>query len=293
MRTKFLLFISFLSGLCFAAELSLPTVFSDHMVLQRDQTVPVWGKADPRATVTVEFAGQTKKATANGDGKWRVDFDPMPASAKPRELKVSANQKSGIENQTFSDVLVGEVWLCSGQSNMEMVLTSASDGRKDASKANYPSLRLYKTPKVASTVPIDDIDASWTPCTPETVVSFSGVAFYFGLKIQQDLDVPVGLLLSSWGGTAIDPWIPLCGFEGLNSLRYVRQKAEALANQSSAKYTSPSALYNGMIHAHIPFAIRGVIWYQGESSRKDGMLYLDKTKAQLNGWRKLWGYDFP
>ncbi|MCF7818391.1 MAG: hypothetical protein K9M54_10970 [Kiritimatiellales bacterium] len=321
----------FLALPCFAAEPTLPTVFSDHMVLQRERAVPVWGKADPNATVTVEFAGQTKTAVAKADGTWRIDLDPMPASTAPRTLTVRA----GGQQVAFQDVLVGEVWLCSGQSNMQLSLSACENAAAEIAAANYPEIRLYDTPRVATEDPQEKINAHWTACTPETAKTFSGVAYYFGRKLHQDLNVPIGLLLSAWGGTRIEPWTPPCGFEGIESLADINQRVQktlpssplykktlsdylASASQwtenarkamQTESYISeppafpadlilsgnqqiPTKLYNGMLHAHIPFAIRGAIWYQGESNHREG-LYVDKTKALLNGWHKLWGYDFP
>ena len=317
---------------CLAAELTLPSVFSDHMVLQRGQPVPVWGKADPNAVVTVEFAGQKKTATADASGKWRVDLEPLKASAESRLLTVSA----GAETVKFSDVLVGEVWLCSGQSNMQWAMQNTENADTAIAAANHPGIRLYDTPRVSTEDPQEKINAQWTACTPETIKTFSGVAYYFGHKLHQDLNVPVGLLLSAWGGTRIEPWTPPCGFEGIESLADIHQQvqktlpASPLYKKAMTRYQTdvarwiveaekamqtdryisappafpeeliltgnqqtPTKLYNGMLHAHIPFAIRGAIWYQGESNHREGMLYVDKTQAMLNGWRKLWGYDFP
>ena len=302
MRKLFLLFFTLLSGVCLAAELSLPTVFSDHMVLQRDQAAPVWGKADPQAVVTVEFAGQTKTATADADGKWRTDLAPMPASAESREMTVTSSV--GNQKLTFSDVLVGEVWLCSGQSNMQMPLKGfkipTDHAGQDIAAANLPLIRLYQTPTIAAGAPKDRITASWATCTPETAAGFSATAFYFGRKLQNDLKVPIGLLQSAWGGTKIEPWIPPCGFEGIDSLTDIRQQIKNIPPELGANPKTvqqerqiPTAIYNGMLAANIPFAIRGAIWYQGEANHGEGMLYVDKTRALLNGWHKLWGYDFP
>jgi sialate O-acetylesterase len=294
MLKRLIVLIAVLSGCSFAAELSLPTIFSDHMVLQRERAVPVWGKADPGVTVTVEFAGQKKTATAGTDGKWRIDLKPLEASAEPRALTVSA----GDLRITVQDILVGEVWLCSGQSNMEMPMKGfkipLENGAEAIAAANLPALRLYKTPKVAAGVPKEIIESSWTTCTPETAAEFSATAFYFGRKIQQDLNVPVGLLQSAWGGTRIEPWTPPCGFEGIDSLKEIHQQSQKLTELPKITQKEPSSLYNGMIYAHVPFAIRGAIWYQGEANhRENAMLYVDKTRALLNGWRKLWGYEFP
>ena len=336
-KTGCIILLSLLTAIpCLAAELVLPAVFSDHMVLQREQPVPVWGKADPNAVVTVEFAGQKKTTTADRGGLWMVKLDPLKASSKARELNVSSSLKSKVKNRKFTDVLVGEVWFCSGQSNMQWAMQGTENAAEAMAAANYPNIRLYDTPRVPSESPMEKIDAQWKTCTPEAVKSFSGVAYYFGRKLHQDLDVPVGLLLSAWGGTLIEPWIPPCGYEGIESLSAIHQRVQKtlpsspLYKQAMADYLTdisqwffdaekagqadryiaappefpegliltgnqqtPTKLYNGMLYAHIPFAIRGAIWYQGESNRADGMLYVDKTQALLNGWHKLWGYDFP
>jgi sialate O-acetylesterase len=308
-----------------SAELALPAIFSDHMVLQREQAVPVWGTADVGATLTVQFAGQSKTTTADSAGKWRIDLEPLQASATPRELLVT----SSVEQQTVAlrDILVGEVWLCSGQSNMQWAMHQSSKADTDIANAESATIRLYYTPRVASAYPLDTINASWTTCTPATVRDFSAVAY---------LNVPVGLLHSSWGGTRIEPWTPPCGFEGIDAVAdihamvqktlpdspYYKQAMSGYLKQvklwtaesseafeAGAYVSAPPALpegvmlgdshqtatkiYNGMIHAHVPFAIKGAIWYQGESNRKDGALYIDKTRGQLNGWRSLWGYEFP
>lgn len=289
MIKRLVLFIAILSNCGLAAELSLPSVFSDHMVLQRERAVPVWGKADPGTKVTVSFAGQTKTATADTEGKWRVDIEKLSASAESRTLTVRAGDKQIV----FQDVLVGEVWLCSGQSNMKFVMCKTVDATTAIAAANYPQIRLFNTPQVPVAKPKETIDAKWEVCTPETITNFSGVAYYFGRKLHKDLNVPVGLLESAWGGTRIEPWTPPCGFEGINTLSDIREQAQKLTSLPKVTQGNPSALYNGMIYAHIPFAIRGAIWYQGEANRRDGMLYVDKTQALLNGWRKLWGYDFP
>lgn len=317
-----------------SAELALPSIFSDHMVLQREQAVPVWGTADAGATLTVQFAGQSISTTADSAGKWRIDLKPLQASATPRELLVT----SSMEQQTVAlrDVLVGEVWLCSGQSNMQWAMQKSSKADMDIANAESATIRLYYTPRVASAHPLETINASWTPCTPDTVRDFSAVAYYFGKKLNHDLNVPVGLLHSSWGGTRIEPWTPPCGFEGIDALAdihamlektlpdspdykqamsgYLKQIKQWTAESSEAfeagayvsappalpeglmlgeSHQTATKIYNAMIHAHVPFAIKGAIWYQGEANRRDGVLYIDKTRALLNGWRSLWGYEFP
>lgn len=285
----------------FAAELSLPTVFSDHMVLQREKPVPVWGTADPGATVSVEFAGQKKSTVASESGTWQVKLDPMPASSEPRILKVSSSQKSATENRQFSDVLVGEVWLCSGQSNMQWSMERTENAEEAIPKADHPQIRFYLTPIAFAKEPKDKINGQWEVCSPQTVPPLSGVAYYFGKKLKTELNVPIGLLQSAWGGTRIEPWTPPSGFEGIDSLADIREKIKNIPpeygkdpKKVKQERQYPTLIYNAMLHAHIPYAIRGAIWYQGESNhREPAMLYRDKTEALLKGWRGLWGYNFP
>jgi sialate O-acetylesterase len=294
------LFIAALAVFAFTlnlfAGLTLPTIFTDHMVLQQKQAVPVWGTAEPGSPVTVEFAGQKKTATADSEGKWRVDLDALKASAEPQTLTVSSPDGT----VRIADVLVGEVWLCSGQSNMQWTMKNSENGTNAIAAADNPLIRLYRAPLVFSREPTEKIDAVWTACTPQTLPEFSGVAYYFGKQLQEELGVPVGLLQSAWGGSRIEPWTPPCGFEGFDSLADIREQIKNFPEgfgldktkaQQERQY--PTAMYNAMIHANVPFAIKGAIWYQGESNRHDLMLYVDKTAALLKGWRELWGYDFP
>lgn len=288
---------------CRAEPLTLPTVFSDHMIFQRDIDAPVWGKGTPGAKVTVTFADQTRTTTVGGDGRWRVDLKPLAASAEPRMLKVVSESAGGREQAEFQDVLVGEVWLCSGQSNMAFAMEKTENAASDIPKADHPAIRLYDTDRVSLDKPADRAGGKWAVCTPESVKPFSGVAYYFGRKLHEDLGVPVGLLVSAWGGSLIEPWIPPAGFDGIDSLSEIARQAgnlPALFDASGKRLipnktyrTLPGAAYNGMIAPHVPYAIRGVLWYQGEANRRDGRAYVDKSRALVNGWRKLWGYDFP
>ena len=323
-----------LATFCFtsAQALTLPTVFSDHMVLQRGQKVPVWGTADAGVNVTVTFAGQKHASKAGSDGRWRVNLNPLKASAQGRVLTVTA----GKDTQTFKDVLVGEVWLCSGQSNMEWSMRQSENPKESIAAANYPLIRLYDTPRRHASYPMEKINASWKVCNPQNVTHFSAVAYYFGRKLHQELDVPVGLLLSAWGGTRIEPWTPPVGFEGIAPLKSIHDMVQNTLPSSpvyqrkvkaylkaldqwradadralkegkpmalapvfpkdvilAGSQQTPTKLYNGMVYAHVPFAIKGAIWYQGESNYREGALYTDKTRALVQGWRKLWGYDFP
>ncbi len=301
-RFLFLLVLFFLCAAIGFSDLTLPTVFSDHMVLQCEKPVALWGKADPGGTVCVEFSGQKITAVAGVSGKWQVNLEPMAASFEPRVLTVS----SGRRQLTFFDVLVGEVWLCSGQSNMELKMEGEppkwpiENSAAEIAAADYPMIRFYRTPEVCASQPKERIDGKWERCSPETVREFSATAYYFGRDLLMNLAVPIGLLESAWGGTRIEPWVPPCGFERIDSLSEIRRQLDGIhpnlgtdPSKIREERQTPTVIYNGMLHAHIPYAIRGAIWYQGEANRSDGMLYVDKTRALLNGWRKLWGYDFP
>ncbi len=187
-----------------AAELRLPAIFGDHMVLQADLPVPVWGWSDPGAEITASFAGQTAKATAGKDGRWRASFTAMPASAEGRELRVKSSKDSA--EKVFSDVLVGEVWICSGQSNMQMSVGGCNRADEEISSANDPQIRLFTVPNVTAPVPCDDCVGLWKVCSPETVPGFSAVGYFFGRHLKQKLNVPVGLINTSWGGTVCEAW---------------------------------------------------------------------------------------
>ncbi|MBL9131836.1 MAG: 9-O-acetylesterase, partial [Verrucomicrobiaceae bacterium] len=302
-----------LSHLAFLAVLStahaavkLPSIFTDHMVLQRDKAVPVWGKAAPGEEVTVEFAGQKKTAKADAAGKWMVKLDPMPANAEPQVLKAG--------NVSVQDVLIGEVWLASGQSNMEWEMQMKPDSQADIPNTTHPNLRLIEVPKTTALTPQDDVPAKWARSAPESAASFSAVGYYFGLRLHEELKVPVGIIQSAWGGTRIEPWTSIEGFEAVPELKIlatdVRTKlpgsdayraayeayftaveqwsktARAALDQKQVvppmpappaslpfDHGTPTALYNAMIHPLVPFALRGAIWYQGESNHNEGFVY--------------------
>ncbi len=311
------------------AAVRLPSIFGDDMVLQREMPVPVWGWADAGEKVTVKFAGQEKTATAGADGKWTLKLDKMPAADAPAEMTVTDGSGKA---RTIKNVLVGEVWLGSGQSNMEMSVGGCLDVDKVSQEAKYPAIRMFIVDKKPSGEPRDDVFGRWHVCTPDTVRGFSAVLYFFGLRIHKELGVPVGLLHSSWGGTAIEPWTPPCGFAAVPSLEpFVKQVDEAPAQYRKqvggaiaqveawlpkAKEAlaakgpippapqvpqhpldsagAPTGLYNGMIHGLIPYAMRGALWYQGESNGGEGKSYYEKKVALIGGWRKLWGQgDFP
>jgi len=208
-----------------AADVRLPRVFTDGAVLQRDRGVPVWGQAAPGKKVTVKFAGQEKSVQAGGDGKWRIDLDGMPASAEGRILEASEEGGNRIE---VKDILVGEVWLASGQSNMEWAVGGARQEDQDIAKSGpVPLLRLLTVPKKVAPYRLDDFEGAWQPATPETVPGFSAVAYFFGRRLTEELGIPVGLIHSSWGGSRIEPWLAEEGLADVEDLKEMREFRDA------------------------------------------------------------------
>ncbi|MGB0761289.1 MAG: sialate O-acetylesterase [Rubripirellula sp.] len=286
------------------AQLEVPTVFSDHMVLQRNQAIKVWGWSKPDDKITCTLAHQTSEAKASAAGKWSVQIDKLPAGG-PHELKIRTSK----ESITINDIYIGEVWLCSGQSNMAMKVGGVLGAEKEISTANHPAIRMFTESSSHATEPQDRCKGTWQVCSPETVSSFSATAYFFGLKLQQELDVPVGLVNSSVGGTAIEAWTSmpaqrsnealqpmLLDFASLEKgfdaeaaneryqkslARWEKLKAEnantknrdqrkrlprrpSVPSRPSADKNYPSNLFNGKINPLIGYGIRGAIWYQGE-----------------------------
>ncbi|MDR3455926.1 MAG: sialate O-acetylesterase [Verrucomicrobiae bacterium] len=278
------------------AELSLPAIFGDNMVLQQQMPVPVWGWAAPGQKVSVTFAGQTKSTHAAADGKWLVKLGKFKASSVPGSLVVA-----GEGTKTFTNILVGEVWLASGQSNMEKPINK-QPGQKptfnaeaELAAANYPNIRIFKIEKTLAareqtTLPKN---TGWLACSSNSLdgASFSAAAYFFGREIHTNLNVPVGLVESSWGGTRIEPWTPPAGFEMIPSLAKL---AQPITGTNKLANTRPLAIYNAMIAPITGFALRGALWYQGESNcmgtnDDDYLTYADKLEALVGGWRKVWG----
>lgn len=275
------------------AAVKLPAVIGDHMVVQRDKPVAVWGWADKAEPVTVRFNGQEKRAVADAAGRWRVVFDPVKAGGAQLDMTVSGSSGPAI---VVKDILAGEVWLASGQSNMEWAMSWLPNPAPEILRADHPGLRLFLVPKRTASEPREDVEAEWKACSPEAVRPFSAVAYYFGLELHKRLGVPVGMIASAWGGTLIEPWTPPAGYAAVPELMPILEKQLARKPDENPwdSPQSPTALYNGMIHALTPFAIRGAIWYQGESNRNDGLLYERKMEALIRGWREVWKLgDFP
>lgn len=313
------------------ANVKLPAIFSDHMVLQRDAAVPVWGWAEPGEAVTVSLAGQTKTATADAAGKWSVKLDKLSAGESLTLIVTGKN------TNTVNDVLVGEVWLGSGQSNMQMWMKSVRDLESEKAAAKFPQLRMFTVKRHETVTPQTDCEGAWVLCNPETVETFSATAYFFGRELHQKLGVPVGLIAASVGATPIEGWTSMDKMEGRNELapvfnewaakmrvpfdpvkeqaKYEKQlaawktnSAKRVAEGKPAGYAPqkpvppredknyPANLFNGMIAPIIPYAIRGGIWYQGENSGREGFAGLYETQLPLliADWRARWGQgEFP
>ena len=320
--------------LCFAvaarADVKPSTLFSDHAVLQSGMAVPIWGTADPGEKVTVKFEGQTKTATAGADGKWIVRLAKLKPGG-PLEMTIT-----GKNSITVKDVLVGEVWLGSGQSNM--VFNVSQNGHrpygllneeKEIAAANFPQLRMFTVKDAKAYTPQTDAAGEWKVCSPETVPDFSAVGYLFGRDLNQALKVPVGIILSAFGASTAESWVPresmaadpqlkplLDGFDARETFFKANPTAmddkapvapQTLNARPSGKpgplrdpvqdQHQPTVLYNGMINPVIPYAIRGAIWYQGESivgGKAGVMLYPHVMETMVTEWRKRWGEgNFP
>lgn len=307
-----------------SADPKLPGVFSDNMVLQRDKAVPVWGKAEPGEKVTVEFAGQSLSATADDKGQWSVTLKELKTNATGQVLKVTG--KSG-EALSYKNVLVGEVWLCSGQSNMQWTLKRSMNSKAEIAAAKYPLIRLLSVKRTASVKALKDITGTWQPCTPKTAATFSAVGYFFGRRLRKELNVPIGLINSSWGGTRAEAWTKLGALKAQSSLapllthwdksissydleaeraRFKKAVEQWKYKMKSVKkgkrgprkprmrwnpagsYHRPGNLYNGMISPLIPFAIKGVVWYQGESNLNRAEQYKTIFPTMIKNWRQDW-----
>ena len=271
------------------AEVRLPGLFSDYMVLQQDARVPVWGWAEDGEEVTVKFRGQTAKAKAK-DGKWMVKLGHLKAGGSD---PLVIEGKNHIE---LKNVTVGEVWVCSGQSNMEWPLDKAFDGTNAAAASTNPQLRLFLVPKTKADAPRDDVKAQWKECTPQSSHSFSAVAYYFGRDLQKARNVPVGLIDTCWGGSPAEVWMSHAVLASNPDYKrdildaYDTAVAKAEGNPKAQRATwKPSELYNGMISPLIPFAFKGAIWYQGESNAGRAKQYRTLFPDMIRNWRHDWG----
>ena len=339
-------FFCFYTTQLFALNLELPSILADQMILQRDQAVPIWGTSEANAEILVEFAGQQQKAATNSKGKWLIHLAPLEASARPRQMKISANLKGEKIEHLISDILVGEVWLNSGQSNMyrpfRMLVSPAEEKeyepiaealRKEAAEANDPLLRQYRVGKTVSPFEVHTLGrGTWSKAVPESVNEFCGTAYFFGKELRRELGVPVALLSCNLGATRIEPWISPQAFqanpilekdfqkhrkslqkriknwdeeEQLAAYQKELEKWEKENKEKKTKNRKPKrpeapqqdkqaygALYNGMVNPLIPYAIKGALWYQGESNSKNSSeKYGLQLTSLVTGWRSAWGQE--
>lgn len=272
------------------AAVKLPSVIGDNMVLQREQPIPIWGWDTAGTQVKVTLGEASATATAGQDGKWMVKLPALKADGKTYELQVA-----GTTNVTVKNIVVGEVWLCSGQSNMEWSVKQSLNPAEEVAASANPLIRHIKVPHVPAATPQDDVmTGGWKLAAPETTGDFTAVGYYFARHVHNELKVPVGLLGSNWGGTRIEPWTPPVGFKSVPELAEIGDNLDKFPQKNAngaINHQSALALYNGMIHPLVPYGIRGALWYQGESNNGEGMKYFDKKKALITGWRKVWGND--
>ena len=308
------------------ADVTLPALLADHMVLQRGLPVHVWGTATPQEAVSVTFRGETRSGTADDDGRWSVFLSPGEAGG-PFQLTIKATNTIVLD-----DILVGDVWVASGQSNMEFPMTGLVNAQAEIAASQYSKIRMLLVKHKPADYPLENVESKgWTACTPETVADSSAVAYFFARNLQQKLGVPIGLVESYWGGTTAEAWTSLHALSADAALMPVfAARAKTLAGESTtvlhqqkeerefqqaveqAKAEgkplpgrqwhpdfaawAPAALYNGMIAPLTPFAIRGVIWYQGESNSGPdrAALYARLFQTMIRDWRNGWAEgDFP
>ena len=303
------------------AELSLPSFFSDHMVLQRESEAAIWGNSDPDATVVVSFKNRTVETQANKDGRWRANLETGVADANGSSLKIT----SGPDSVTIHDVLVGEVWFASGQSNMVFTMNRVPDYVDVIAKSDHPQIRMFNAPTVTSVEPQDDINGEWTLCRPETVSGYSAVAFFFARKLHRELNIPIGVIKSAWGGKPVETFTSRdalntlpgtkklvdgavaadASFDPVKAMASYKKRLEqwklseqkwrdqpsnergrrprrpAIPKRALDTEGQPGVLFNSMIHPFVGYTIRGAIWYQGEGNAKPGAVPYDQTLPLL------------
>jgi sialate O-acetylesterase len=280
------------------AYVKLPAIFSDNMVLQQNAEVAVWGWADAGEKVTVHgsWMEHAVSTTTGKDGKWQVKINtpgaggPYSMSVQGRDLFIS-----------FANILSGEVWICSGQSNMKMAVAECNNAQQEVAAAQYPQIRLFTVASDISSVPRQDCGGFWQECSPNVVWTFSAVGYFFGRELHQKLNVPIGLINTSWGGTPAEAWTSQAALEPFKQYEpiikaFQSPEIAAEPNVPVKKFNqnTPTALYNAMLAPLIPFRIAGAIWYQGESNSPRPIEYTKLFPAMITDWRKNWAIgDFP
>lgn len=270
------------------AKVTLPSVLSDNMVLQQQTDIKIWGWSKPGATINIKATWGVKgSAKADPEGNWSAIIKTPEASFKEYTITISDGDPITLKN-----ILVGEVWLCSGQSNMEMSLMGigpsgvTNAGQYIAESKGYPGLRLFNVPQKSSVVQEKDCQGKWLLSSPEALKGFSATGYLYGLQLYKLLNVPVGIINASWGGTIIEAWMDADAQRSFTDV-----DLEQLFNEKLQVYNKPVSLYNGMIAPLTNFSLRGFIWYQGESNVPRHSTYADKMVSLIKFWRKLWGND--
>jgi len=280
------------TGFYSIAEVKLPSVLTSNMVLQRDHAITIWGWAVKGEKVIVTFNKLVKKTKPDAAGQWKVVFPAMQAGGGPLQLKVQ-----GKNTITLDNILIGDVWICSGQSNMEMALNRVNNAEQEIAKADYPSIRLLHFPKNFQKEPASDVaKASWTACSPQSIPKFSAVGYFFGRYLNKELNVPIGLINTSWGGTNAEAWTSMDYLVKIpkyqNFPAELADKLKKTDSLSMARMKGPndyhSSLFNGMINPLLNLAVKGAIWYQGESNAAEGMLYRTLFPNMIDCWRDKW-----
>jgi len=292
------LVLAFLGAAGSRADVAFAPLFTDHAVLQQGKVVPVWGRADPQEHVSVTFRGQTVGATTGPDGRWVVLLGALPASADGADL-VAAGRKTRVVR---SDVVVGEVWLCSGQSNMEFTVDDPrhpafrlQDAKAEVAAAQFPLIRQFEVGRQVANAPTEDASGAWTPCAPGTVGAFSAVGYFFARDLHRRLNVPVGLIASTWGGTPIEAWLSPWALGGDPAFAPVRGRWERMPPDDPHKRSwEPAGLFNAMVNPVLPYALRGVLWYQGETNAVRAGEYHALFSTMITAWRAHFGQgDLP
>jgi sialate O-acetylesterase len=327
MKLKFSIIVFVLACAAVArANVTLPDVINEGMVLQQNQKVPIWGKADPGESIAVRFGAQSKSTTASADGEWLIKLDPMKANSTPAAMTISGRNAIELKN-----ILVGEVWLVAGQSNMQRLLSETANGEAAIAAADHPLIRLFNVSRQVAFKHAPPPLGKWQACSPQSVKEFSAAGYYFGVELEKELRVPIGLINSSYGGSQAEAWTPVEYLLTSNDLRPTvertkiwdeerprvraeydeaikKWRAEADKSISAGARPSPSpavpdalreyriaaSIYDGMIAPLMPFYIRGAIWYQGESNEARAQQYGILMPTMIKAWRERWAEgDFP
>jgi sialate O-acetylesterase len=282
--TAVLIVLAFTSSSLFG-EVKLPAIFGDNMVLQQKTDAAIWGTAEKSATVKVitSWNGKLYTVKAGSDGKWKVKV-ATPSAGGPYEISISDSKTLKLKN-----VLIGEVWVCSGQSNMEMPVKGyfnqpVTGSNSAIATSSNPGIRMFTVEKATSLQPAADFKGSWQVCEPENVSEFSATGYFFGLYLNKILNVPVGLINTSWGGTRIEPWISESGIKRFDFVTLPDKN-----QQGTLSPQTPTVLFNAMVNPMVGYGIKGAIWYQGESNRNEADKYQVLLPGMVENWRSLWG----